>query len=68
MEGTSYLGDGFLAEWPQTLERRRALDYDITLPGHGTAFKGKAKIDCFQAYLRDFWTSAQALQIGRAHV
>ena len=29
------------------------------LPGHGSAFKGKAKLDHWQAYLRDFWTQAQ---------
>jgi len=60
-EGTSYVGDGFIAEWPQTLEKLRGLDYDLTLPGHGSPFRGKAKIDDFQAYLRDFWTQAQAL-------
>jgi hypothetical protein len=29
------------------------------LPGHGRAFTGKAKLDHWQAYLRDFWTQAQ---------
>lgn len=62
VEGTSYLGDGFIEDWLQTLDRLRALDFDLTLPGHGNAFTGKAKIDHFQAYLRDFWTQAQALQ------
>jgi hypothetical protein len=29
------------------------------LPGHGRAFTGKAKLDHWQTYLRDFWSQAQ---------
>ncbi len=60
IEGTSYMGDGFLPEWIDTLERLKALDFDRVLPGHGMAF-GRARIDLFQVYLRDFWSQAQAL-------
>lgn len=61
VEGTSYIGDGFVRDWLQTLEQLRAIDFDVALPGHGQPFKGKAKIDHFQAYLRDFWAQAEAM-------
>jgi glyoxylase-like metal-dependent hydrolase (beta-lactamase superfamily II) len=59
--GLSYLGDGYLTEWPETLERLKALDFDVILPGHGQAFTDKARIDHFASYLRDFWSQARAL-------
>jgi glyoxylase-like metal-dependent hydrolase (beta-lactamase superfamily II) len=59
--GPSYLGDAFITDWSATLDRLRALDFEWVLPGHGDAFQGKARIDHFQAYLRDFWTQAKTL-------
>jgi cyclase len=59
VEDTAYLGDAFFVEWVETLEQLEKLDFDIVLPGHGQAFKGKSKIDHWQAYLRDFWAQAQ---------
>lgn len=59
VEGTSYLGDAFVTEWIETIEALKQLDFDTVLPGHGAAFTGKAKLDHWQAYLRDFWAQAQ---------
>jgi glyoxylase-like metal-dependent hydrolase (beta-lactamase superfamily II) len=59
--GTSYIGDGYVPDWIETLNKLKALDFDWVLPGHGAAFQGKVKIDQFQAYLRDFWTQAEKL-------
>ena len=59
--GPSYLGDAYLMDWSATLERLRALDFDTVLPGHGDAFQGKAKIDHFQSYLKDFWQQAKTM-------
>jgi glyoxylase-like metal-dependent hydrolase (beta-lactamase superfamily II) len=59
VEGTSYMGDAYFTEWIQTIEALKQLDFDTVLPGHGQAFKGKAKLDHWQAYLRDFWGQAQ---------
>jgi glyoxylase-like metal-dependent hydrolase (beta-lactamase superfamily II) len=59
VEGTSYMGDAFFTEWIDTIEVLERLDFETVLPGHGRAFHGKAKLDHWQAYLRDFWAQAQ---------
>ena len=59
VEGTSYMGDAFFTEWIDTIEVLKTLDFDTVLPGHGRAFQGKAKLEHWQAYLRDFWAQAQ---------
>jgi glyoxylase-like metal-dependent hydrolase (beta-lactamase superfamily II) len=51
--GLSYMGDGYLDEWADTLERLKGLDFEVVLPGHGDAFRDRKRIDYFQAYLRD---------------
>jgi glyoxylase-like metal-dependent hydrolase (beta-lactamase superfamily II) len=59
VEGTSYMGDAYFTEWVDTIEALKKLDFDTVLPGHGRAFTGKAKLEHWQAYLRDFWAQAQ---------
>lgn len=59
VENTSYMGDAYFTEWIDTIEQLKKLDFETVLPGHGQAFKGKAKLDHWQAYLRDFWAQAQ---------
>jgi cyclase len=59
VEATSYMGDAFFTDWIATIETLKGLDFDTVLPGHGRAFTGKAKLEHWQAYLRDFWSQAQ---------
>jgi glyoxylase-like metal-dependent hydrolase (beta-lactamase superfamily II) len=58
----SYTGDGFIREWPDTLEQILTLDFDTVIPGHGAVFKGKDQIRAQQAYWRDFYQQAEALR------
>ncbi|HZR24414.1 MAG TPA: MBL fold metallo-hydrolase [Vicinamibacterales bacterium] len=53
--------DGFVDVWPDTLEKLKPVDFTDVIPGHGEPFKGKERIDWFQAYLRDLWKQATAL-------
>jgi len=61
LEVLPYMGDSFPADWVDALARLKDLDFDIVLPGHGAAFRGKEKIEHLQAYLRDFWERASQL-------
>jgi len=58
----SNMSDAFVNEWVTTLEELKKLDFTTVLPGHGEAFTDKAKIDYFQAYLRDVWTEVSRLK------
>ncbi len=63
--GISYIGDAYPLEWVETLEKVKALDFDVVLPGHGQAFKGKDRVGYFQEYLKDFWTQAEKLHAAK---
>jgi len=58
----SNMSDAFVNEWVTTLEELKKLDFATVLPGHGEAFTDRAKIDYFQAYLRDVWTEVSRLK------
>jgi cyclase len=58
----SNMSDAFVNEWATTLDELKKLDFTTVLPGHGEAFTDKAKIDYFQAYLRDVWTEVSRLK------
>jgi glyoxylase-like metal-dependent hydrolase (beta-lactamase superfamily II) len=61
----SYMGDGFVDEWPDTLEKLKSLDINTIFPGHGGPIKGKQAITNFQEFLRDLWTrTADAKKSG----
>lgn len=57
--GVPFLGDGYFAEWAETLEKLKALDFEVVLPGHGAPFRDRNRITYLQEYMRDFWTKVQ---------
>jgi cyclase len=61
-----YMGDCHPEEWIETLERLKALEFDVILGGHGEPFREREKIDHLQAYLRDLWR--QTLQLHKSGV
>jgi glyoxylase-like metal-dependent hydrolase (beta-lactamase superfamily II) len=57
-----YMGDAYVDEWADGLDRLAKLDFETVIPGHGAPFKGKARIAPVQACLRDLWRQAVALR------
>ena len=60
--GLPYMGDGFVGEWPASLDGLKALDFDVIVPGHGAPLRDRSQIDDLQAYLRDLWAQASKLR------
>jgi len=60
--GISNMSDAYVNEWVTTLDNLKKIDFETILPGHGEAFTDKAKIDYWQAYLRDVWTEVGKLK------
>lgn len=57
-----YMGDAFVNEWPDTVEKLLQLDFETVIPGHGEPFTDKNRLRQYQAYWRDLWTQAVALR------
>lgn len=57
-----YMGDAFVDDWADTLERLAQLEFRIVVAGHGKPFEGKDAIRPVQDCLRDIWRQATALK------
>lgn len=58
---TPYTGDAYLADWPHTLQRVRALEPEFLVPGRGDACRGAAEceeaISQTQAFVTELYNS-----------
>lgn len=59
--GPSFLGDGYVDEWPQTLRNLMELDFDIFVPGHGGPVTDLSRLELVAQYYEDLWVKAEAL-------
>lgn len=57
-EPVPFMGDSFPAEWIETLDNLRDLDFDIVVPGHGRPFRDRTRIDRLQELLSDIWAKS----------
>ena len=62
-DAACYTGDAYLADWPATLDRLAAMDFDQLVPGRGPTLTTPEAVRKGLAYTRDFvttlYTSAQ---------
>ena len=60
--GISYMGDGYVAEWADTLQGLKNLDVELVLPGHGPGFTEVERISNVQAYYTDLTEEIRRLK------
>lgn len=60
--GISYMGDGYVAEWADTLQGLKSLDIELVLPGHGPGFTEVERISNVQAYYTDLTEEIRRLK------
>ncbi len=62
-DAACYTGDAYLADWPQTLDKLAAMNFQKLVPGRGPALMTPERVQAGLAYTRDFvstlYTSAQ---------
>ncbi|MEE8301832.1 MAG: MBL fold metallo-hydrolase [Candidatus Tectomicrobia bacterium] len=68
LAGPSWLGDGYVDEWDETLENLKQLEFEIIVPGHGEPFRQREKIAYVQAFYRDLWAKTESLHNDGASV
>jgi glyoxylase-like metal-dependent hydrolase (beta-lactamase superfamily II) len=65
LDALPYVGHGYLREWLTALDAVRALDEDITIPGHGPVFTGTAQLELVRDFIDALVTqTAKALESG----
>jgi cyclase len=62
LKGPSYMGDAYIDEWIDALERLKALNFEWILPGHGEPFRDRKFIDAQQAVLKSLWDQLAAMR------
>ncbi len=59
--GSAYIGDGYVNEWLDTLDRFQELEFDLVLPGHGPTFSDvSTQLGLLRDMLSSFWNQAVA--------
>lgn len=66
--GPSFLGDGHVDEWPDTLMKLKELDVDLYVPGHGPPFTDSGRLDLVADFYRDLWGQVVAARADGANV
>ncbi|MYA17840.1 MAG: MBL fold metallo-hydrolase, partial [Gammaproteobacteria bacterium] len=65
--GPSFLGDGYVDEWSDTLMKLKELDVERYVPGHGPPFTDPERLDIVAAYYRDLWDAVVAVRADGAN-